>query len=215
GAAAVPRAAARGRGGARAREGRAERLPLQVRLTPGGSMRIGLVCALTLAFVPLSAAAQPAGHQHTPGGAPSEGHLEAQACLDEFDAVVRDGRGFGLAFAADQHGYPGPLHVLELKDRLQLTPEQETRMRALFETMLGEARPRAARLAAAEARLRRLFAAGVADDAAVRAAVADTEAARADLRLAHLAAHLRARDVLTEAQRRTYHHLRWGTAGQP
>ena len=77
-------------------------------------MRIGLVCALTLAFVPLSAAAQPAGHQHTPGGAPSEGHLEAQACLDEFDAVVRDGRGFGMAFAADQHGYPGPMHVLEL-----------------------------------------------------------------------------------------------------
>ncbi len=75
--------------------------------------------------------------------------------------------------------------------------------------MLGEARPRAARLAAAEARLRRLFADGVADDAAVRAAVADTEATRADLRLAHLSAHLRARDVLTEAQRRTYQHLRW------
>src|SRR6059036_3934455 len=147
-------------------------------------MRASLVLGLTLALLPLSAAAQHAGHQHTPG-APSEGHLKAQACLDEFDAVVREGRGFGLAFAADQHGYPGPLHVLELKDRLQLTPEQETRMRALFETMLGEARPRAARLAAAEARLRRLFAAGVADDAAVRAAVADTEAARADLRLAH------------------------------
>ena len=77
-------------------------------------MRAGLVCALTLAFVPVSAAAQHAGHQHAPGGAPSEGHLKAQACLDEFDAVVRDGRGFGLAFAADQHGYPGPMHVLEL-----------------------------------------------------------------------------------------------------
>src|SRR5213080_5537267 len=112
-------------------------------------MRASLVLALTLALLPLSAAAQHAGHQHTPG-APSEGHLKAKACLDEFDAVVRDGRGFGLAFAADQHGYPGPMHVLELKDRLQLTPEQETRMRALFETMLGEARPRAARLAAAE-----------------------------------------------------------------
>jgi len=77
-------------------------------------MRASLVLALTLALLPLSAAAQHAGHQHTPG-APSEGHLKAQACLDEFDAVVRDGRGFGLAFAADQHGYPGPMHVLELK----------------------------------------------------------------------------------------------------
>ena len=96
-------------------------------------MRAGLVCALTLAFVPVSAAAQHAGHQHAPGGAPSEGHLKVQACLDEFDAVVRDGRGFGMAFAADQHGYPGPMHVLELKDRLGLTPEQETRVRALMQ----------------------------------------------------------------------------------
>jgi len=154
-----------------------------------------------------------AGHRHAPGD-DGDAHRRVDAYLEEFDAVVADGRGFGLAFAADQHGYPGPLHVLELKDRLQLTPEQETRMRALFEAMLGEARPRAARLAATEARLRRLFADGVADDAAVRAAVAETEAARADLRLAHLAAHLRARDVLTEAQRRAYHQLRWGTAGR-
>ena len=150
------------------------------------------------------------GHRHAPGD-DGEAHRRVDTYLKEFDAVVADGRGFGLAFAADQNGYPGPLHVLELKDRLQLTAEQETRMRALFETMLGEARPRAARLAAAEAQLKRLFAEGTADDAAVRAAVADTEAARAELRLAHLHAHLRARDVLTESQRQTYHHLRWGT----
>jgi len=153
----------------------------------------------------------PAGHRHAPGDT-GEAHRRVDDYLKEFDAVVADGRGFGLAFAADQNGYPGPLHVLELKDHLQLTPEQEARMRALFETMLAEARPRAGRLAAAETRLRRLFADGVADDAAVRAAVADTEAARAELRLAHLSAHLRAHDVLTEAQRRTYQHLRWGGA---
>ena len=147
-------------------------------------MRIGLVCALTLAFVPVSAAAQPAGHRHAPGGAPSEGHLEAQACLDEFDAVVRDGRGFGLAFAADQHGYPGPMHVLELKDRLGLTPEQETRVRALF-------------------------AGGGADAAAVRAATAEVERARSEVRLVHLLAHLKTREILTEAQRRAYHEARW------
>src|SRR3989442_14009851 len=108
-------------------------------------MRASLVLALTLALVPVSAAAQPAGHQRTPGG-PSEGHLRARACADEFDAVVRDGRGFGLAFAADQHGYPGPMHVLELKDRLGLTPEQETRVRALMHAMFAESRPTSARL---------------------------------------------------------------------
>jgi hypothetical protein len=65
-------------------------------------------------------------------------HRRVEACLREFDQVVADGRGFGLAFPADQNGYPGPLHVLELKDRLQLTSAQESRMRTLFEGMLAE-----------------------------------------------------------------------------
>jgi Spy/CpxP family protein refolding chaperone len=151
------------------------------------------------------------GHQHG-GSGDAQAHRRVEACQREFDQVIADGRGFGLAFPADQNGYPGPLHVLELKDRLQLTPEQEARARALFEAMLAEARTRAARLAAAEAKLRRVFAERVADDAVVRTAVAEAEAARAEVRLAHLLTHLRTRDVLTEAQRQTYHHLRWGAS---
>jgi len=154
------------------------------------------------------------GHQHG-GGGDAQAHQRVEACQREFDQVVADGRGFGLAFPADQNGYPGPLHVLELKDRLRLTPEQETRTRALFEAMLAEARPRAARLAAAEARLRQIFAERAADDAAVRTAVAEAETARAEVRLAHLLTHLRTRDVLTEAQRQAYHQLRWGAPKNP
>src|SRR5689334_22194907 len=145
-------------------------------------------------------------HEHGHAG----GHQAAEACSAEFDKVVAEGRGFGMAFAADQNGYPGPLHVLELKDRLQLTVDQETRMRALLEAMFAQSRPRDAKLAEAEARLRRLFAADSADDAGVRAAVADAEHARAELRLAHVLTHLRTRELLTEHQRRTYQQLRWG-----
>ena len=150
-------------------------------------------------------------HQHGHGG-DAQPHRRVEACEREFEQVVADGRGAGLAFAADQNGYPGPLHVLELKDRLRLTGEQETRMRALLEAMFAESRPRAAKLAEAEARLRRLFAAGSADDAVVRAAVAEAERARAELRLAHVLTHLRTRDLLTEEQRRIYQQLRWGAA---
>ena len=167
-----------------------------------------LPAALLLRLGPAAVSAQHAGHQHTPG-APSEGHLRAQACLDEFDAVVRDGRGFGMAFVADQQGYPGPLHVLELKDRLALSPEQETRVRALLDAMFAESRPKGARLLDAEARLRALFASGRADERAVRVATAEVERARADLRLVHLLAHLKTREVLTDAQRRAYHEARW------
>lgn len=173
----------------------------------------GGLAALVLLLAATPAAAQrgvPHGHGHgagTPGG--GEGHLRALACEREFDAVVAAGRGFGLAFAADRRRYPGPLHILELRERLALTPAQEARARALFAAMEVDARARAAGLAAAEARLVDLFASGRADEGAVRAAVADAERARAELRLAHLLVHLAARDLLTEAQRRLYHEARW------
>ena len=170
--------------------------------------RAGLLVAFAIGLGALPVHAQHHGHGHTPGTA-SDGHLTAQACTDEFDAVVRDGRGFGLAFAADQHGYPGPMHVLELKDRLGLDLAQETRVRTLMQAMFADSRPKGARLLEAEARLRRLFAAGGADEAAVRAAVVEVEQARTDLRLVHLLAHLKTRELLTEAQRRAYHEARW------
>jgi len=178
---------------------------------------VPLVVGLTLgvALVAVPAFAQSGhGHQHS-GAREAQAHRRVDAMQKEFDQVVADGRGFGLAFAADQNGYPGPLHVLELKDALELTPDQEARVRALYQAMLADARPRAARLAAAEARLRAVFVAGTADKAAVSAAVADTEAARAALRLAHLGAHLETRDLLTEAQRRSYQQLRWGPPSRP
>lgn len=152
--------------------------------------------------------AAPEGHAH-PGGAPGAGHERAAACAREFEEVVRAGRGFGMAFAADEHGYPGPLHVLELADRLRLDEAQRRRAAAMLQAMLDEARPRGARLLAAEERLKRLFARGRADEAAVRAAAADVERARTELRLVHLLTHLRARDLLTEAQRAAYVEARW------
>jgi len=166
-----------------------------------------LVVGIVLTTV-VPALAQHAGHSHT-GPAPSRGHLAAEACQAEFEGVIADGRGFGLAFVADQNGYPGPLHVLELKDRLRLSPEQERGARELLEGMFAEARPRSARLLASEARLRDLFARRGVDDALLAAAVAVLEQARADFRLVHLRAHVKMRDLLTEDQRRAYHAARW------
>jgi hypothetical protein len=171
---------------------------------------LGLAAVLTLATAGPALAQSGHGHQHGAGD-DSQAHRRVEAYQREFDQVIADGRGFGLAFAADQNGYPGPLHVLELKERLQLTAEQEARTRALYETMLGRARSGAARLAAAEDRLRQIFAGATAEPAAVQAAVVDAETARAEVRLVHLLAHVQTREVLTEAQRRTYHQLRWGT----
>ena len=159
-----------------------------------------------LALLGTASSASWGQHDHGHAG----GHQAAEACSAEFDKVVGEGRGFGMAFAADQNGYPGPMHVLELKDRLTLTADQEARAQALMHAMFSESKPKSARLLEAEAKLRRLFADRSADDAAVRAAVGEVERARSQVRLVHLLAHLKTRGLLTEDQRRIYHEARWG-----
>src|SRR3989475_3236598 len=169
---------------------------------------VGVIAAV--GFAGLTAGTTVTRAQHGHGGAGAQGHQVAQTCASEFEKVVGEGRGFGLAFAADQNGYPGPMHVLELKDRLKLSADQEAKARELMDAMFTESRPKGARLLDAEAKLRRLFAERVADAAAGRAAVAEVEPARTEVRPVHLPTQLKTRDLLSENQRRTYHEARWG-----
>src|SRR5438105_15733010 len=52
-------------------------------------------------------------HHMTPSaaGAPPP-HKFVEMCAADFAQTIATGRGAGLAFVADQNGYPGPLHVL-------------------------------------------------------------------------------------------------------
>ena len=54
---------------------------------------------------------------------------------------LRASRGMGLALAAELNGYPGPSHVLELSDRLELSAEQRDRIQKLFDSMKAESTP--------------------------------------------------------------------------
>ena len=156
------------------------------------------------------AAAQTGGHGSHGADSATAAHRRMHAALEERNGVIAKGLGAGLAFPADQNFYPGPLHVLEHKDALRLTAEQERRMEALQTGMFAASRPASRRLLEAEGRLRRLFADGNADEPRVRAAVADVERAWTDVRLVHLLTHLQTRLALTDGQRRIYHEVRWG-----
>src|SRR5207244_3842400 len=112
---------------------------------------LGVIAAVGLAGLTAGRTVTRAQHAHGGAGGHAEGHLAAQACASEFEKVVGEGRGFGLAFAADQNGYPGPMHVLELKDRLKLSADQEAKARELMDAMFTESRPKSARLLEAEA----------------------------------------------------------------
>jgi hypothetical protein len=50
---------------------------------------------------------------------------EIKALSEAEVSAYLDGRGMGLAKAAELNGYPGPAHVLDLAEKLQLTPQQQ------------------------------------------------------------------------------------------
>src|SRR5713101_4262890 len=59
---------------------------------------------------------------------------------------LEQGRGMGLALAAELNGFPGPSHVLELADKLELSSAQRAAVEALFNSMKAEALPLGAKL---------------------------------------------------------------------
>src|SRR3954449_4895247 len=74
-----------------------------------------------------------------------------KALSDNQVADLEAGRGMGLALAAELNGYPGPSHVLELADKLDLSAEQKSRVQQLFDSMKAEAVPLGTKLLAQEA----------------------------------------------------------------
>ena len=87
--------------------------------------------------------------------------LETRAIKTLSEQQIADlnaGRGMGLALAAELNGYPGPMHAIEIADRLSPSPEQRTQLRALFDAMKAETIPIGARLIAQERSLNEDFA---------------------------------------------------------
>jgi hypothetical protein len=115
-------------------------------------------------------------------------------------ADLRAGRGMSLALPAELNGYPGPLHVIELADKLALSADQRMRMQALFEQMKQEAIGIGHRLIAQEGELDRLFAERKITAASLAASTAAIGQTQAALRATHLRYHLLTADILTPAQ---------------
>jgi Spy/CpxP family protein refolding chaperone len=118
------------------------------------------------------------------------------------------GRGMGLAKAAELNRYPGPAHVLELADRLALTPDQKARTETLFNTMESNARGLGKALVEQEHALDRLFAAGLITREELAATVERIGRLQGQLRRVHLEAHLVQSEILTPEQIKQYGELR-------
>ena len=137
--------------------------------------------------------------------------LEARsikALSDQQIADLKAGRGMGLALAAELNGHPGPIHVLELADSLDLSDQQRAKMQELLTAMKAEAIPLGERLIAQEADLDKQFANKTITPASLAAATDAIGITQAALRQAHLKYHLSTVEVLTPAQVQRYSELR-------
>jgi hypothetical protein len=135
-------------------------------------------------------------------------HRPIKALSDQQVEDLKSGRGMGLALAAELNGFPGPLHLLELADKLALSPEQRASIAALFEAMKAEAVVLGEKLIAQEAELDRLFAGRSVTPDSLRSATGAIGAIQAELRHAHLKYHLSAAALVSPEQTRRYIEVR-------
>jgi hypothetical protein len=118
------------------------------------------------------------------------------------------GAGMGYAKAAELNQFPGPMHVLELADKLDLSAQQRVEVKRLMQAHKAEARAIGAKVVESERALDALFRSGRVEPDALAEAVRAAAAAAAEYRLSHLETHRRTRALLSAEQVARYDELR-------
>lgn len=166
--------------------------------------------ALALAVIVAGPSFAADAHKHAPYAGQQARAIKSLSPADI--AALRAGSGWGFAKPAELNGYPGPLHVLELRDRLGLDAGQRAKIEAIYAAMKASAKKLGRDYLAAEQALDAVFARGDATAETVEALTQAAARLRAKLRSVHLRAHLQTTPILTTAQRHRYAVLR-GYAG--
>ncbi|HKA35912.1 MAG TPA: Spy/CpxP family protein refolding chaperone [Thermoanaerobaculia bacterium] len=149
---------------------------------------------------------QHAGHVMSPY-AGKEGS-EVKALSAEEMQAYRDGTGMGMAKPAELNHYPGPRHVLDLAADLKVTDSQKAELQAVFRRMHEDAVVLGGKIIEKEKALDSGFASGSIDEKTLRRLTSEIASLQAELRAAHLKAHLATKRILTAEQVARYDELR-------
>jgi hypothetical protein len=104
--------------------------------------------------------------------------------------------------------YPGPSHLLELADKLNLSTDQRAAIQRLFDSMKAEAVPLGSKLIEQEADLDTQFASRTVTPESLKASTAAVAATQGALRETHLKDHLSTAALLSSGQMLRYAELR-------
>lgn len=167
-------------------------------------MRPALAVLFAMALIGRSAAAE------TPARSPYAGEETRQikSLSDKEIGELWRGEGFGFAMAAELNGVPGPAHLLELRDHLNLSVAQVAALQKILDAMKQAAVKQGEDLIAGETALDDAFKSGSISEAALGDLLARIETARRDLRFTHLSAHLKTTVLLSKDQIAAYQKLR-------
>ena len=157
-------------------------------------------------FITLLLAASSAFAQHQPYAGQQDREIKALS-PDQMKQYL-SGAGMGYAMPAELNRYPGPMHVLELADKLALTPDQKARTQALMDAHKAEARAIGTKRVESERAIEMLFRSGKLDEALLAQRVREAADLEGAYRLAHLETHRRMRALLSEEQIERYVRLR-------
>ena len=128
---------------------------------------------------------------------------------------LKNGKGWGLAKAAELNGMPGPAHLLEMKDEIDLSANQVWAIEDLYNNMKQEAIPLGLELIELERELNNHFANRTITYELLGVLLERVAQVQKKLRYVHLLTHLKTPDILIPEQIASYNKLRGYSSDEP
>jgi len=128
---------------------------------------------------------------------------------------LQNGKGWGLAKAAELNGVPGPVHLLEMKEEIDLSAEQIEAIEYIYGKMKQEAVPLGLELIELERELNTQFANQTITNDLLRQILEKISQVHRQLRYVHLSTHLKTPGILKSEQITLYNKLRGYSSDDP
>ena len=155
-----------------------------------------------------------AGEKHLSKYIGQEKRIIKSLSADDIEQL-NNGKGWGLAKAAELNGMPGPAHILQMKDRIALSSDQENKIQQLFNEMKSQAIPLGKKMVQLEKELNDSFANKTMTIDLLNTKLDAIAQVRKQLRYVHLVTHLKTPAILSSEQVENYNRLRGYGSGDP
>lgn len=153
---------------------------------------------------------EPQEHEHESMMSPYSGDQKREIKALSATEVkgLMEGEGLGYAMAAELNHYPGPKHILDMGEKLNLSAAQRKAVEWSYDTMHSRAVTVGVKLIDRERTLDKAFAASTVTVPTLQRLTTEIEKLRGELRSVHLAAHIETRAILSPEQIAAYDRMR-------